>query len=490
MSRPPQILLGVTGGIAAYKSAEILRALVQRGAAVRVAMTRGAREFVAPLTFSVLSGHEVYTEVLAGHAPAVDHVETRRLGRPPSRRARPPRTRSPSSPTASPTISSRPSSWRTADRRCSRPPWRRRCGRSPAVRRNLESLIARGVRTIGPESGFLASGHEGLGRMSEPAAIADGGVAAGQRRAPRPRRTARARHRRADARADRPDPLRLQPLQRQDGLRPRRRGARPRRRGDARERAGRAAGARGRPRRALRDGRRPARPPGARVPGVRRPRHGRGGRRLPAGGLADPPPPRRRRAVPAAHARGATSSRACGRCERGQTIVAFAAETEELEARGRAKLEAKGADLVVVNDVGRSDIGFDADDNEVLILTQGRRPGGDLPAQQARGRRPDPRRRRAGSAARAPVDVARARLRGWPIGVASRGSRVLPRPRRPRSLRRSRRPRPERCPRARCPTSRRCRSSWRAVRAASSAKSRTNIVFGQGNPEGRADVRG
>jgi phosphopantothenoylcysteine decarboxylase/phosphopantothenate--cysteine ligase len=56
--------------------------------------------------------------------------------------------------------------------------------------------------------------------------------------------------------------------------------------------------------------------------------------------------------------------------KRGQTIVAFAAETEDLEARGRAKLEAKGADLVVVNDVGRRDIGFDADDNEVLILTR------------------------------------------------------------------------------------------------------------------------
>ncbi len=54
--------------------------------------------------------------------------------------------------------------------------------------------------------------------------------------------------------------------------------------------------------------------------------------------------------------------------KRAQTVVAFAAETEELEARGRAKLEAKGADLIVVNDVGRHDIGFDADDNEVLIL--------------------------------------------------------------------------------------------------------------------------
>src|SRR5262249_60963992 len=56
--------------------------------------------------------------------------------------------------------------------------------------------------------------------------------------------------------------------------------------------------------------------------------------------------------------------------KRSQTVVAFAAETEDLEARGRAKLEAKGADLIVVNDVGRRDIGFDADENEVLILAK------------------------------------------------------------------------------------------------------------------------
>jgi phosphopantothenoylcysteine decarboxylase/phosphopantothenate--cysteine ligase len=54
--------------------------------------------------------------------------------------------------------------------------------------------------------------------------------------------------------------------------------------------------------------------------------------------------------------------------KRAQTVVAFAAETEDFEARGRRKLESKGADLIVVNDVGRADIGFDEQDNEVLIL--------------------------------------------------------------------------------------------------------------------------
>jgi phosphopantothenoylcysteine decarboxylase/phosphopantothenate--cysteine ligase len=53
-----------------------------------------------------------------------------------------------------------------------------------------------------------------------------------------------------------------------------------------------------------------------------------------------------------------------------QTVVAFAAETRDLEARGRLKMESKGADMIVVNDVGRSDVGFDSESNEVLILSR------------------------------------------------------------------------------------------------------------------------
>jgi phosphopantothenoylcysteine decarboxylase/phosphopantothenate--cysteine ligase len=55
---------------------------------------------------------------------------------------------------------------------------------------------------------------------------------------------------------------------------------------------------------------------------------------------------------------------------RGQTIVAFAAETEQLEERGRRKMESKGADLIAVNDVGRADVGFDATENEILLLAR------------------------------------------------------------------------------------------------------------------------
>ena len=62
------ILLGVTGGIAAYKSAELIRLLVKAGAEVRVVMTPSAREFVQPMTYQALSGHRVYTEIFDAEA--------------------------------------------------------------------------------------------------------------------------------------------------------------------------------------------------------------------------------------------------------------------------------------------------------------------------------------------------------------------------------------------------------------------------------------
>ena len=64
------ILLGVTGGIAAYKSAELVRQLRQQGAEVRVVMTAAAMEFVTPLTFQALSTHPVHTDLLDSGAEA------------------------------------------------------------------------------------------------------------------------------------------------------------------------------------------------------------------------------------------------------------------------------------------------------------------------------------------------------------------------------------------------------------------------------------
>ena len=65
-----KIALGVTGGIAAYKAAEIVRLLQDRGVRVQVIMTDAAQEFVRPLTFAALSGEKVITGLFSGEARA------------------------------------------------------------------------------------------------------------------------------------------------------------------------------------------------------------------------------------------------------------------------------------------------------------------------------------------------------------------------------------------------------------------------------------
>ncbi|MCB1841401.1 MAG: bifunctional 4'-phosphopantothenoylcysteine decarboxylase/phosphopantothenoylcysteine synthetase, partial [Halioglobus sp.] len=73
------VLLGVSGGIAAYKSAELVRQLAERGASVRVIMTHGAREFITPLTLQALSGNPVHTELLDSEAElGMGHIELAR----------------------------------------------------------------------------------------------------------------------------------------------------------------------------------------------------------------------------------------------------------------------------------------------------------------------------------------------------------------------------------------------------------------------------
>src|SRR5512146_819840 len=75
-----RVALGVTGGIAAYKAAELLRLLQDRGLEVQVVMTRSAREFITPLTFAALSGRKVITEMFGEDAgdsnleSAIEHI--------------------------------------------------------------------------------------------------------------------------------------------------------------------------------------------------------------------------------------------------------------------------------------------------------------------------------------------------------------------------------------------------------------------------------
>ena len=74
-----RILLGVTGGIAAYKSAELVRLLRKQGAEVQVVMTKSAMQFISPLTFQALSGNPVHTELLdADVENAMGHISLAR----------------------------------------------------------------------------------------------------------------------------------------------------------------------------------------------------------------------------------------------------------------------------------------------------------------------------------------------------------------------------------------------------------------------------
>ncbi|USZ15902.1 bifunctional phosphopantothenoylcysteine decarboxylase/phosphopantothenate--cysteine ligase CoaBC [Moraxella sp. FZFQ2102] len=75
-NQPPKILLGITGGIAAYKSAVLARLLIKAGCSVRVMMTAAACEFIAPMTFQALTGHEVHTTLLDEQAErGMGHIE-------------------------------------------------------------------------------------------------------------------------------------------------------------------------------------------------------------------------------------------------------------------------------------------------------------------------------------------------------------------------------------------------------------------------------
>ena len=73
--RAPRVLIGVCGGIAAYKAVELVRALQREGAEVRVVMTRAAQEFVQPLTFATLAGHKVFTDLWASDEEGtIEHI--------------------------------------------------------------------------------------------------------------------------------------------------------------------------------------------------------------------------------------------------------------------------------------------------------------------------------------------------------------------------------------------------------------------------------
>lgn len=167
-----KLLLGITGGIAAYKAAELTRLLVTRGADVRVAMTEAATHFITPTTMQALSGQAVWTDLWDARVPdAMGHIE---LSRDRDLLAVVPASADFIAKLANGLADDLLSSLCLA-RRCPllvAPAMNVEMWQNAATQRNVARLREDGVAIAGPAAGDQACGEVGLGRMLEPRDIA------------------------------------------------------------------------------------------------------------------------------------------------------------------------------------------------------------------------------------------------------------------------------------------------------------------------------
>ncbi|TFG86174.1 MAG: bifunctional phosphopantothenoylcysteine decarboxylase/phosphopantothenate--cysteine ligase CoaBC [Hyphomicrobiales bacterium] len=168
-----RILLIVGGGIAAYKSLELVRRLTERGASVRVILTSGGAEFVTPLSFSVLSGDKTFTDLFDLKDEAeISHI---RLSREADLVVVAPATADLLAKMATGLANDLASTvlLATDKRVLVAPAMNVRMWQHPATRRNVATLRADGIHFVGPDEGEMACGEYGPGRTTEPAAIVD-----------------------------------------------------------------------------------------------------------------------------------------------------------------------------------------------------------------------------------------------------------------------------------------------------------------------------
>src|ERR1700760_3804533 len=173
MTPKTRILLGVTGGIAAYKSPDLVRRLSERGADVQVVMTDSAQKFVSPQTFQAVAGRPVRTDLWdAAAEAAMGHIELARWAQliliaP-----------------ASADFLARLATGRADDLLTTlclateasilvAPAMNRLMWANKATQANIDTLTSRGIRILGPASGGQACGEIGAGRMWEPVALAE-----------------------------------------------------------------------------------------------------------------------------------------------------------------------------------------------------------------------------------------------------------------------------------------------------------------------------
>lgn len=172
-SQTKNILLGITGGIAAYKSAELTRLLIKQGYSVRVCMTQAATQFITPLTLQALSTHPVHLDLLDTQAEsAMGHIELARWA-----------NHILIAPCTADFIAKMAHGF--ADDLLSTvclasnapvsiaPAMNQQMWKHPAVQNNVQTLIANGVNIFEPAAGEQACGDIGVGRMLEPSEIID-----------------------------------------------------------------------------------------------------------------------------------------------------------------------------------------------------------------------------------------------------------------------------------------------------------------------------
>ena len=168
VSTPPRVVLGVTGGIAAYKTCELVRLLVKDGVAVDVVMTQAATRFVTPTTFQALSGRPVQIDLFStGADNAMGHINVSRGAQavvvaPASANFLAKVAHGVADDLLSTLCLARECPLWVA------PAMNVQMWQNPATRRNIDRLAADGVTILGPGSGELACNEFGDGRMLEP----------------------------------------------------------------------------------------------------------------------------------------------------------------------------------------------------------------------------------------------------------------------------------------------------------------------------------
>jgi len=367
------IVVGLSGGIACYKAAELVRLLSRRGARVRVVMTRNAAEFIAPLTLQTLSGAPVATETFSltreseiGHVRLADAADALVVA---------PATANVIGKMAAGIADDLLTTVVVATQApvLIAPAMNVHMFENPVVQRNLDTLRQLGHRVIEPAAGFLACGYEGPGRLPEPAALV-----AEVERAVGPADLAGARVLvTAGPTREAIDPVRF---------------ISNRSTGKMGYAVAAAAWRRGAEVVLISGPTGLSQPHGVSRTSVTtaaemRDAVKKAGRRadvvLMVAAVADYRPTRSmaRKLKKDASKRVVELTRTVdilaelGGAKKGRIVVGFAAETDRVSANAERKLREKGIDLIVANDVSRPDAGFAVDTNRVVLIdADGHRP--------------------------------------------------------------------------------------------------------------------